>query len=229
MNIYLVVEGEKTETLVYDKWIGYTNNSLRVVRSISDVSVNNVYMIVGNGWPCYLDRIKAAVEDVCNKTDAHGLQLFSRLVVAVDTETVTMEKKTVEITQTVVEALNGSHMAFDLHVIAQNFCIEAWFLGNKNLVMHTQLKLSKECIKNYNVSKLDPELLCVPSDYSAGSKAHYAERYLAHLIKDKYPKSSYRKNNPGPILHQKYYKSIVSRLNDTGHIKSFASFIKAFS
>ncbi|MDX5933823.1 hypothetical protein [Acidithiobacillus thiooxidans] len=229
MNIYLVVEGEKTETLVYNKWIGYTNNSLRVVRSISDVSVNNVYMIVGNGWPCYLDRIKAAVEDVCTKTDAHGLQLFSRLVVAVDTETVTVEEKTAEITKTVTEALNGSHMAFDLHVVAQHFCIEAWFLGNKNLVLHTQLALSKEDIKNYNVSKLDPELLCVPSNSSVGSKAQYAEKYLARLIKDKFPKSSYSKNDPGPILHEKYYKSIVSRFNNAGHIQSFGSFIKAFT
>jgi hypothetical protein len=229
MNIYLVVEGEKTETLVYDKWIGYTNDSLRVVRSISDVSVNNVYMIVGNGWPCYLDRIKAAVEDVCNKTDAYGLQLFSRLVVAVDTETVTVEEKTAEITETVVEALNGSHMAFDLHVVAQHFCIEVWFLGNKDLLRRSEKRLSRNDIEHYDVSLRDPELLNVPSNSRSLTNAKYAKMYLKNLVRDKYPLLTYHSNNPGPVLDGRYYRFVVSRLNDTGHIQSFRAFIKAFS
>ncbi|MDA8154672.1 MAG: hypothetical protein M0003_18500 [Acidithiobacillus sp.] len=229
MNIYLVVEGEKTEALVYDKWIGYTNRSLRVVRNIGDVSTNNVYMIVGHGWPSYLDHIKAAVDDVCTKTDAHGLQLFNRLVVAVDTETVTVEEKRAEITETVIEALNGSHMAFDLHVITQHFCIEAWFLGNRDLLRRSERRLSRNDIEHYDVSLRDPELLNVPSNSRSLTNAQYAKMYLKNLVKDKYPLLTYRSNNPGPVLDERYYRFVVSRFTDTGHIQSFRAFIEAFS
>lgn len=229
MNIYLVVEGEKTEALVYNKWIGYANDSLRVVKSMGDVSANDVYMIVGYGWPSYLDRITAAVNDVCTKTDAHGLQLFNRLVVAVDTETVTVEQKLAEITETVHEALNGSHMAFDLHVITQHFCIEAWFLGNRDLLRCSDRKLSKNDIQHYDVSLRDPELLTVPSYAGSQTRAQYAKLYLKNLVRDRYPVLTYRSNNPGPVLDERFYRFIVSRLDDTGHIKSFWSFIIAFS
>lgn len=229
MNIYLVVEGEKTETLVYDKWIGYTNDSLRVVRSISDVSVNCVYMIAGNGWPSYLDIIKRAVEDVCSKTDAHGLQLFSRLVVAVDTETVTVEERTAEIDAVVAEALTGSHRTFDLHVVAQHFCIEVWFLGNRDLLRGSERRLSRQDIEHYDVSLRDPELLDVPGDFSHLTNARYAKRYLKNLVRDRYPQLTYSSRNPGPVLDKRYYKFVVSRFNDMAHIQSFEAFIKAFS
>jgi len=229
MNIYLVVEGEKTEMLVYEKWVGYTNDSLRVVKNISDVSDNNVYMIAGKGFPSYLDRIKAAVQDICTKTDAHGLQLFNRLVVAVDTETATVEEKTEEIRGIVVEALNGSHMTFDLRVIAQHFCIEVWFLGNRDLLRRSERRLSRIDIEHYDVSLNDPELLSVPDNYRTLTKAQYAKKYLKNLVKDKYPTLTYRSNNPGPVLDASYYRSVVSRFNDTDHIQSFEAFIKAFS
>jgi len=229
MNIYLLVEGEKTEKQVYDKWIGYTNNSLRVVTDIRDVSVNNVFMIASHGYPGYLKHIRDAVEDVSTRTNDYGAQVFNRLVVAVDTETVTVEEKKVEITSIVNKALNGSHMAFDLHVVAQHFCIEVWFLGNRNLLQNSGRRLSGNYIKHYDVSLRDPELLNVPINSMQLTKAQYAKMYLKKLFNDKYPHLTYSSNNPGPVLDKNYYRFVVSRFKDTGHIQSFRAFIKAFS
>jgi hypothetical protein len=64
MNIYIIAEGEITEKKVYQSWIPMWNENLSCVESVDLLSQNNFTIYAGGGYPCTLDMIDAAIEDV---------------------------------------------------------------------------------------------------------------------------------------------------------------------
>lgn len=218
MNIYVVVEGERTEKLVYKKWIKVLNPRLKYVNDLSQVVRNNYVIYAGFGYPFYLEVIAAAVEDV----NSHGE--IDRLVIAVDSDEMSYNDKYTEIES----ILKNKQCYAKVAIVVQHFCLETWALGNKALIKRQpQSERLKEYLKFYNVVQDDPENL--PAFYYESlNRAQFAVRYLKAAVNERYRNLTYSKSNPKVLLNQKFFRRVRSRFDDTGHIASFGAFLKAF-
>ena len=64
MNLYFLVEGDRTETKLYRRWIGHTLPHLSEVHLVSDLTGDRFYIISGGGYPSYVDRIRDSLLDL---------------------------------------------------------------------------------------------------------------------------------------------------------------------
>ncbi len=218
MNIYVVVEGEKTEKKVYEKWIKYVNPSLRFVQNISLVKDNNYVIYAGFGYPFYFQVIDDAIEYV----NTHGI--IDRLVIAVDSDEMSYKEKYDEIK----DYINNKQCTAKIHIVIQHFCIETWALGNRIIInTNPQSNLLRGYVQFFNVVKNDPELL---PEYTKEclNRSQFAYKYLKTAVNERYRNLTYSKNNPKILLNRKYFSRVNRRLYKTGHISSFKTFLNAF-
>ena len=83
MNLYMLVEGKRTEKKIYPQWLLHTVPQLTRVTQPQDAISNNYYIISGNGYPSILTHTKQAVETI------NGLGgLYDFFAVIVDSEDV---------------------------------------------------------------------------------------------------------------------------------------------
>ncbi len=217
MNVYLVVEGDG-EKKVYEHWVPLINPSLSVVESLNEVQQNNLLINSGGGYPNYFEVIKNGVEDVATN------EQLDRLVIAIDSEEMTYEEKWREID----EFVKKRGKSLDYKIIVQHFCLETWALGNKAIASRNPKDIQLRQYRNYfDVVTEDPQLL---PDYPEDNlnRSQFAERYLRKLLNEKYSGLTYKKGNPKPLLHHKYFNGVKMRLEKTGHIASFKDFLAAF-
>ena len=149
MNLYFLVEGRRTEKKLYPAWLEILVPALTRVESLDDIDNCNYYIFSGEGYPSLLNHFQNAVKDylACGK--------FDRMVVCLDVDDSTPEERIRVVTETSSAAgLPNS----ELTVIAQECCIETWFLGNRKAVSPTpnDTELSK-WLSFYNVRQDDPE------------------------------------------------------------------------
>lgn len=216
MNFYVVVEGEKGEKIVYEKWIKYVCPHLRRVDNINQVTNNNFIIFAGNGYPFYFDVITAAIGDV----NANGQ--FDRLVVVVDSEEMSFDDKFSEISTHV----NLTPCRIPVHIIVQHFCLETWALANRNVVTRNpQSPRLREYLSFFNVIDQDPELM--PA-FPPLNRSQFAFRYIKSVLNEKYRNLTYSKSNPKVLLNRKYFDRVCRRHRETGHIPSFSHFLTAF-
>lgn len=217
MNIYLVVEGKKTEPIVYPKWIKYINPQFKIVQDIDEVCDNHILMISGGGFPSYLSIIKNAALDVASN------ERFDRLVIAIDSEEMTYVDKRAEIE----DFVNNLNLNIEYKVVVQHFCIETWALGNRILVPRQS---DDERVKMYRDiwDVLDNDPAGLPPLSEDINRAQFAEKYLKALINAHYRNLTYSKWNPKVLLDRKYFNRVKSRFEDTDHIASFNDFLTAF-
>lgn len=219
MNVYLVVEGNRTEVAVYPEWIRLLNPSLTQIRYIEDFAENNFLVVSGGGVPHYFDTIRNGAEDVkANRT-------IDRLVVAVDSEEMTYQEKYDEIDAVLSPVAAG----IDYMIVIQHFCIETWALAN-SLLLSTR-NIRDDTLRSYrrffDVSVQDPELL--PAYAPEGlSRVAFAYKYLRTAIRHKY-RGSYTKGDPAVIADPRYFSRVRQRHLDNAHIPSFSHFLSAFS
>lgn len=228
MNIYVVVEGQRTEKLVYASWISLVNTQLTHAPRMEDVDHNKYFIESGGALPSYFSVIEAALENIAT-IKPNGYSLFDRLVIVVDSEDMALDEKRNEVRTFVDEVCGKNEWNIDYRIIIQHFCFEAWALGNKRLFrgnFHDPRLLSY--IKSYNVSKYDPELLPPRHDEQL-NRAQHAKKYLGFLLRAKFPKQNYSVTNPGPVCHEKYFKQIETRRTTTGHVDSFGAILTAFT
>lgn len=65
MNIYLLMEGSKTEPVVYNAWINHVAPHMSQVKKLSDIKENNFYIISSQGYPRILTHaIADTVKDI---------------------------------------------------------------------------------------------------------------------------------------------------------------------
>jgi len=124
MNYYIVVEGQKVEPLVYNKWISYLNPRLKPISNISEFYKDNYYIFPGNGYPSYFETINDAIQDVLNNP------IIDYLVIAIDSEDMTFEEKYQEMQDFVADYIDK----INITIIVQHFCIETWALGNRLII-----------------------------------------------------------------------------------------------
>lgn len=218
MNVYVVVEGNATEPQVYRSWIPLVNPLLTEANYLPQVTDNNFLIRSGRGWPYLLTMIENAVEDI------KITGCFDRLVVAADSEDLTLQARWDQIEQH-IKKLNPP---CPFHIVIQHFCFEAWALGNRKMVPRRPNNPTLQSYKElHDVTTLDPEAL-PPHDGHELNRAQFAEKYLRLAIRDKGKHLSYSKNSPQVVAHPTYFRQLNQRLSETSHISSLQTFIDAF-
>jgi len=218
MNIYIVVEGEVGEKKVYKHWVPLVNPNLSYVEHISQIERNNFVIVSGGGYPQYYEVIESAVEDVNN------YQNIDRLVISCDSEEMEFDEKRNEIS----EFITRLHCVSEIRIIIQHFCLETWGLANRVVVrQHPHSPKLREYMNFFNVRNKDPELLPAyqPEELN---RAQFAVKYLRRALNEKFRNLTYTKSNPRQLLHHKYFDSVKRRLEETGHVSSFKTFLDAF-
>lgn len=219
MNLYIVVEGKSGERIAYPKWLQIISPILIQVYSVSDMVENNYLLISGNGYPRYFRIIDSALED-CNANRNIDL-----LVIAVDAEEYSYEEKQNQLLEYVREKISPEKV----RIIIQYPCLETWALGNRIVCRrHPQDLQLRKYLRLFDVRERDPEDL-PPLEVEDLNRCQFAFVYLKKMLNDRYPRLTYTKGNPSVIAHEKYFKQIRRRLNETRHIKSFAAFIDTFT
>ncbi len=218
MNYYILVEG-KAEFRVYPDWIKWANPKLKRVYSLDEIKFNNFYIFSGEGYPQYkTNNIPAAIED-CN-----CYKKIDQLVIAADSEEMSFQEKFEEISLFV----QNYQSRVPIRIIIQHFCIECWGLANRVIIRRNpQQSTLIKYIQFFNVTNNDPELLPPYSDEDIG-RVEFAYRYLHKAINDRNLSMTYSKSNPRVLKQNGYIDQIFRRLQETGHISSFQSFLNVF-
>lgn len=211
MNLYIVVEGECTETELYPRWISYRIPELIQVSSFRDVATNNYYLFSGGGIPSTYNHVKNAIEEI------NLNPVFDYLVVCLDGEDAGVERRK----QKLIDYLNENNSVLNkkctLKIIVQNACIETWFLGNRKIYKRNpQGALLRDYIAYYNIFDSDPELMGTYGDMPNKATFHHA--YLRQIFKEH--NLSYKKSRPKEVLSEKYLNELEKRVVQTDHLRS---------
>lgn len=214
MNLYVLVEGRRTEKKVYRAWMRFVFPLLTEVEKIEEVKANHFFMLAGDGYPSYKRHILDSLKDISK----HGA--FDHFMICVDAEEDRVAVKLQEI-QGIVAA--GKSFP-NCHVIVQNCCIETWFLGNQRMLRRQpereRLRKFKEF---YDVSKNDPEqMACLADEYAF--RAHFHLDYLQEMLRER--GLSYTKPNPGCVTEKWYFDALAERNWSTGHLPTFGGLLE---
>lgn len=217
MNIYFLVEGRRTETKVYPKWLEYLLPNLIEVDDPFVICSNNYYIFSGKGFPALLDNhLVKAIEDV------NQIGKFDFLVICVDSEESSIPDRKKYVSNFLrcnKLKLNGKTKFV---IIVQNKCIESWFLGNRRVYSkHPQSSDLRKYNNFYNVQKNDPELMTAMEGFNTSAQFH--ETYLKEMLLEKNIK--YSKRNPNEVIKHYYLEELINRNNETNHLLSFKDFL----
>ncbi len=219
MKLGVVVEGRRSEHAVYRSWIPLLNPALRFrsYTSFHDLESGEFTLISGEGYPQYLEIIRDAAIEADEVGD------LDRLVVAVDSETMSLEEKREEM----VSFLGTlGTIRTPVRLIIQHFCLECWALGNRKIVRRSPLSAEvRRFRKIHDVLQLDPaDLPPIPPR----NRAQLAEVYLRALLLERYRNLSYSKRDPGPVATEAWLTQLRLRWEETGHIASIRDLFDAF-
>lgn len=216
MNLYFLVEGRHTEKKVYPKLLSYLCRKLTQIQFPDQAIENNFYVLTGGGYPNIKNiLLKNAVADI----EAYGN--YDYLVIVIDTDN---EHNHEKIKQFVVKNNILANSSCKLHIIAQNPCIETWFLGNRQSYANAAIQqdfLNYHAF--YNVSEQDPELMLKPQHY-IGSISNYHGDYLKRMLASQ--NINYSKQKPANVLKAEYLNELQKRINDTPHLNSLKNFFE---
>ncbi|MBK9263223.1 MAG: hypothetical protein IPM54_25900 [Polyangiaceae bacterium] len=213
MSLYLLVEGDQTEPLIYASWLEHCLPTWQRVDRVEDISDKTFFMISGKGYPSYLKRIKAAVSDV----HAHGVRW---LWICIDSEDMSYDEKVHEI-RSILDECPSFH---GTRVIVQHCCIETWLLGNAKIVKRMpETEPLRSFMAHYNVVREDPEKM--PSMDGFDTRAGFHLAYLRKAFEERGDR--YAKNNPGGAKEHYYLRELIRRQTTTKHIPSFGSLVSA--
>ena len=217
MNIYLLVEGRRTEKKVYPKWISYLIPELIEIKDPSSATKNNYYIFNGNGFPSILDNhLRNSVEDV-NK-----LGLFDYLVMCIDADEVAVEERRKEVLDFIETNTIKLNQATEFILIIQNRCIETWCLGNRKVYKRQpNSEELRQYIGFYDVYANDPELMGKLDSHETHAQFHAS--YLTEILGER--KIRYTKNFPRGVVEQNYLDELIKRSTKINHIQTFRYFL----
>ena len=219
MNLYCVVEGERTEKLVYRAWLKHLFPKLDEVFRPEDVRENSLRLVVGYGYPSYLDvidQVFAEIRDIVrNRVD----QVF----VCVDAEEVGYGRRLAEIEHRIRE----SAPVVGWTVVIQDCCLETWLLGNRPFVKANPQKDPRaiEYRGLYDVRRADPEKMPNLEPDHFGTRAQFHEDYLRAVFRER--NERYSKKRPGRACDSRYLTALTERIETTGHLASFRNLMNA--
>lgn len=219
MNYYFLLEDEKSFIKVLPKWLEYMKFSCTRVADITEVTDNSYVMQSGQGVTQLITKVLYQTIDTIlsssNRIDA--------LVVIVDAEEEDVETRREEVYAKISDYKIGRKVEidFDIQVIVCNHCFESWLLGNEDIYPNEMPDIDSmfyPYYTHYNVKINDPEYMLVPEGMD-----ETVARYHFHYLHDAflYNKIRYRKNKPDYVATENYFSKLVSRMNNTVHIRSF--------
>lgn len=216
MNLYFILEGEKTEMILYPQWINYILPHFSRVPLATNVTTNSYYLFSGAGIPSIYNHTVNAIKDI-NDNPA-----FDRLIVCLDGEELGAEERIKElkayIQKSGVELINTCQ----LDIVIQNVCIETWFLGNRKIVKKTpEGELLRDFMKHFNVTVEDPERMGKIESFR--NKAHFHYAYFREILKEH--NLVYRKSQPKIVMERTYFDELEKRIKETEHLSSFKHFV----
>lgn len=215
MSLYVVVEGERTEPRLYRAWLPMILPGLDEVRRIEDAGEHAFFLISGYGYPNYLERIAAAIDDIRNSEGR-----FTHLLVCVDAEEAGHDERLAE----VEHAIQSRGCPVSSTVIVADCCIEAWLLGNRKFVRNAPHDPELgQLLRYYDVRELDPERM--PPHPNHRNRASLCLRYIQAAFRER--QQRYSKRNPGFAASAPYFEALWERAqaNPTSgprHLRSFA-------
>lgn len=218
MNVYLIVEGACTETIVYPKWLEVLAPHLKQIEKPEDLTDNSYYLFSACGIPSIFKHVSNAVGDV-NDINAQGGPKYDYLMVCLDTEQEDRSYILQRINEQMV-ADNRTPQGFQIVVFEQKVCMESWFLGNKKVFKENPY--SSEYLKYisyYNVGNSDPELMGNGDQDNCDTTAQFHGRYLKEMMKERH--MTYKKNRPDVVCDKSYLEELIKRFQQTNHLSSF--------
>ena len=222
MNLYIIVEGVRTEPMVYTAWLSLLAPQLQKVDDARKAQTNNYYLFSAGGIPSIYSHISNAVADI-NDINSGGKGHYDYLMVCLDTEgdaLTQLEKRINEqLTKDKRELKDAQLVLFE-----QNICMETWFLGNRNVFKsNPQEEEFIRYISHYNVRDNDPELMGNIENGNFSTTAQFHCRYLQVMFKERNMK--YSKTGPTAVCEKSYLDQLIKRYEETKHIPSFGRWL----
>jgi hypothetical protein len=212
MNLYFILEGEKTEVLLYPKWINFILPTLKQVDFETEVKSDNYYIFSGGGIPSIYNHTVNAIKNINDNP------VFDRLIVCLDGEEIGTENRIKEISDYINESGIVLNENCKLDFVVQNICIETWFLGNRKIVKKIPEGLQlREFIEHYNVVVEDPEAMDKLEGFR--NKAHFHDSYFREILKEH--NLTYKKSRPTIVMDKSFFDELEKRVTDTAHLPSF--------
>jgi hypothetical protein len=221
MNIYFLVEGLRTEMIVYPKWLQILLPDLNRVLHFRHARHNDYYMFSGHGFPSLLhSHLKNCLDDI---NDVGNYDYF---VICLDSDDKTVAETESEIFDFMHKHHLGLHPRTQLKIIVQQKCVETWFLGNPKIFNnHSKNEVVQAYADFYNVKTHDPELMLKPNYYLPSVSMFHVD-YLTRMLRDtSAAKMRYSKRNPTVVCQDAYLRELIKRSRKAnGHLASFRHF-----
>ena len=191
MNLYMIVEGKKTETSVYPAWLSILAPNLQRVSDPRAITDNCYYLFSGEGIPSIYNHACNAILDIqqINK----GYNKYDYFLICLDTEEGTREDINREFKEYLIKN-KVNPQGVNVVICEHKVCMETWFLGNR-----------------------DPELM--PSFDSEKNKAEYHLYYLKKMFAER--NMIYKKTKTDEVQDSQYLNQLISRYKETGQIATF--------
>lgn len=214
MSIYFLLEGKRTEPILYPAWMQFFLPTYHRVNSLLDINSNSFIIFSGFGFPCILNHIENAFKDVNNYST------IKHLIICLDSDEEDRNERFKKIHYFITENKLTLNQA-SLHIIVQHRCIETWLLGNKKIIpRQPQSQILIECLEHFDLINGDPELLPKPQRYNSTSNYHFD---IVRGIFDE-RNISYSKKFPGEAQKQYFLNEIYNSVKQN-HLASFSILI----
>lgn len=218
MNLYIMVEGKRTESIVYPAWLKILVPELKRIYDPFSVENNQYYLFSANGYPNILNDLVDSIHDI------NEIGKFDYLVVCLDADDGDVRDRVNEVKAKIFD--EGILLSCELFVIVQKKCIESWFLGNRKMYTKKSKGKFKYFSQFYDVSEDDPEEMDKPHSYDS-TAAQYHAKYLEVMLREK--GTRYSKGRPNAVCSQEYLSELIKRTDNTydlGTLKFFFNFCK---
>ena len=206
MNLYLLLEGKKSEAKIYPAWLASFERPFARMMQVDDVlgSVGrSFFCFSANGYPSIVGGIlRNAVEDVVNHPG------YDWLVVCLDVDESSIDQRVREVELAAASAGLG-RTPTRLFVVAQARCIETWLLGNPKLIGDAPPPYVAELRDFYDVRRYCPERMGHPRSWVNHAQFHF--HYAREAFKAK--RMRYSKSEPGDAATMSYFSALRETLN----------------
>ncbi|MCP4978374.1 MAG: hypothetical protein GY931_19685 [Maribacter sp.] len=218
MNYYIVVEGKRTEKIVFSEWIPQLNRSLNQVSLPGELVRNNFMIMTGKGYPNILKIVRNAAQDIS------AFPHYGQLIVSLDAE----DEDPQVVRNIVLTTVHNVNRQLNPEIIVQNSCIESWFLGNQRAFRRFPQSLEAQAWKRfYDVQNHCPEQLPANTEKEL-NRAQTAFAYLVCGLNDRSAHQRYSKSRPYLVCEPIYLNRLQERADTTGHLPSFQQFVNLF-
>ncbi|MFT4924976.1 MAG: hypothetical protein ACI8WB_001066 [Phenylobacterium sp.] len=216
MKLYLLVEGISSEMQVYPAWINYFLPTLKHHDNFDTFkhAETGFYLVSGMGYPSIIKHIGNAATDV---TDTADVDYFF-VILDSDEEAVDARKALIDNT---LKQHQFPHRT-NIEVVIQKRCFETLLLANRKAIpRQPNTRPLIDYMQYYDVINHDPELMGNYSEDYTHSQFH--TEYAIKALREK--RIRYTKSNCGDVATAQFIKEIEQRINATGHLASFSTFI----